>query len=287
MVKERIAVKKAVLLDIDNTLTPPRQQLTRQMAEILKRLRVPFHVAAGSHITLLQEQFFEPLYRFGFRKGFDAFLSNGAIHYRCDYSEVASIEVVSEFDIRDHLGESDYKRLTDVLTETLEREEFQVMPPTKIIGERITYRGSMINFCPIGRVSLETEEVQRNRSNFVEFDRANNYRQRVIEHLNRELSSLVNDRRLTITLGGQTSFDIGIADQDKTNAVRTLLSNGIERLVFIGDALFEGGNDAPIRKFVENWRSTEPCPLEAFQVSSWRETVEKFYELGFIDQRGE
>ncbi|MDQ1525332.1 MAG: hypothetical protein QOE47_3256, partial [Pyrinomonadaceae bacterium] len=86
-------MKTVLLLDIDNTLTPPRRPLNKEMADIVNRLNVPFHVAAGSHMKILQEQFFSPLYLFGFRQQFDAFLSNGAIHYHCDYSEKMSVEV--------------------------------------------------------------------------------------------------------------------------------------------------------------------------------------------------
>lgn len=275
-------VKTAVLLDIDNTLTPPRRQLTEPMAEILKRLCIPFHVAAGSHLALLQEQFFESLYTFGFRKQFDAFLSNGAIHYRCDYSKGMSIEMVSAFNIRDYLGDVDYNFLIEILTKTLELREFLLLPPLKVMGERIIFRGSMINFCTIGRPEQESAESRHNRDNFVKFDNTTQYRQKLMDHLKRELSSLINKRQLTITLGGQTSFDIGITTQDKTNAVRTLLQNGTKRLVFIGDALFEGGNDASIREFVKNWPSTSPCPVETVQVSSWKETIEKLYEFEFV-----
>jgi phosphomannomutase len=287
LTNEEMAMKMAVLLDIDNTLTPPRQQLTEQMAEILTRLRIPFHVAAGSHITLLEDQFFNPLYRFGFRKRFDAFVSNGAVHYRCDYSEGMSISLLSEFNIREYLGESDYEFLANVLTNALKQREFQIEPPLKVLGERITYRGSMINLCPVGRVKLEDSESLSNRVNFVAYDLATNYRQKMMEHLKRELSTLISERQLTISLGGQTSFDIGVEKQDKANAVRTLLQNGVNRLIFIGDALFEGGNDAPIREFRERWNSAEPCPLETVQVSSWKETIEKFYELGLINESSE
>jgi phosphomannomutase len=277
-----MTTKTALLLDIDNTLTPPRQELTRKMVEVLKGLCVPFHVAAGSDIGLLQEQFFAPLYKFGFRGRFDAFLSNGAIHYRCDYSEGISIELVSAFNIREYLGESDYRFMIDVLKETLELPRFRPLPPLRIVGERIIDRGAMINFCPVGRVNQESAESLRNRNNFVEFDRKQGYRQEVIAHLKRELSPLINNRQLTISLGGQTSFDIGVANQDKANAVRELLKQGIERVVFIGDALFDGGNDAPIKEFARNWPATSPCPIETIQVSGWEETIERFHELGFV-----
>ena len=282
-----MTTKTAVLLDIDNTLTPPRQELTGQMAEVLKGLCVPFHVAAGSDIGLLQEQFFGPLYKFGFRGRFDAFLTNGAIHYRCDYSEGLSIELVSEFNIRKYLDDSDYWFMVDVLKKTLDLPRFKPLPPLRIMGKRIIDRGAMINFCPIGRLHQESADSLRNRNNFVEFDRRHGYRQEVIAHLKHELSPLINNRQLTITLGGQTSFDIGIANQDKANAVRTLLNAGIEKVVFIGDALFDGGNDSPIKEFAKNWPPPSPCPIETIQVSGWEETIEKLHELGFACGRAE
>lgn len=279
-----MGLRTALLFDIDNTLTPPRRQLTQKMVDILKRVNVPFHVAAGSHMAILEDQFFRPLYSLGYRGQFDAFLSNGSIHYHCDYSERMSTEVVSAFDIRDYLGEADYASVIQILEGTLESPEFQLPSHLEILGDRIVYRGSMINLCPIGRAEEVSEEYHRNRGNFIQFDKTNSYRIQVLNHLRRELSPYMERRHLIITLGGQTSFDLGIEDQDKTVAVRALLKSGTERVVFLGDALFEGGNDAALREFVENWSSELSCPLECFQVNDWKETIDRLYELGFIDE---
>lgn len=247
------------------------------------RLRVTFYVAAGSHFSLLQDQFFRPFYDFGFRKQFDAFLSNGAMHYHCDYSTGMSIKLVSEFNMRDHLGEADYDFMLKGLGETLKRLEFQLPPSLKILDGRIVDRVSMINLCPIGRMKREGENARLNRENFVAFDRSTGYREKILLHLNQELSSLVNSKQLRITLGGQTSFDIGILGEDKTKPVRTLLKKGFERVIFIGDALFENGNDAAIINFIESWPSESKCPVEAIQVGSWRETIDILRKLEFLD----
>lgn len=276
-------MKSVLVFDIDRTLTPPRQPLTRSMAEVLGRLGVPFFVAAGSHLSLLQGQFFRPLYDFGFRKQFDAFLSNGAMHYQCDYSNEMSIKLVSEFNIRDHLGEANYNYLLKKLAETLEIEKFLLPPSLKIRDGRIVDRVSMINLCPIGRMEHEDSAGKLNRKKFVEFDLANNYREKVLRYLNQELSSLINEKQLKITLGGQTSFDVGIVGQDKTKPIRVLLKKGFERVVFIGDALFEGGNDAAINEFIDTWTLESRCPVEAIQISSWRETINMLQKLGFVD----
>lgn len=273
----------ALLFDIDNTLTPPRMPINDVMADVLKRLRAPFHVVGGSHINLLRDQFFEPLYEFGFRGQFEAFLSLGGVHYHCDYSNGLEITTVSAFDMREHLGDEDFDTLTRILTETLRQPQFQLEAPVRVMGETLTYRGSMINFCPIGRDERNSPEYRANRDNFVTFDRERGYREKMTQHLKRELAALIKERELKIALGGQTSFDIGIATRDKAYSVRVLLGEGVERLVFMGDALFEGGNDYPIREFAESWPAGSRCPLEVIQVDGWEDTRRRLAELGFID----
>ena len=274
-------MKTALALDIDNTLTPPRQPLNKTMTEMLIRLCVPFYVAAGSHLSLLQEQFFRPLYDFGFRKQFDAFLSNGAVRYHCDYSQEMSVELVSEFNLREYLGDSDYRYLLKKLTETLEVNKFKLPSTLTVLDGRIVDRVSMINLCPIGRKDCEDADARRNREQFVEFDVANDYRKNMLRHLTQELSDLISRKQLHITLGGQTSFDIGIMGQDKTKPVRTLLEDGFEKVIFIGDALFEGGNDGAIIDYIRLWPSELKCPVEAIQVNSWRDTLEVLHNFEF------
>ncbi len=276
-------MKTALALDIDSTLTPPRQPITREMVEVLGQLKAPFYVAAGSHFSLLKGQFFQPLYDHGFRGKFDAFVSNGAVHYHCDYSTEMSIELVSEFNIRNYLGEDDYARLMNILSETLTLEKFNLPSDLKIVDNRLVDRVSMINLCPIGRLEQEGPDATLNRQNFVKFDTNTAYRTKVMEHLRKKLSSLIQEKKLHFTLGGQTSFDIGISSQDKTKPVRMLLEKGFERVVFIGDALFEGGNDAAVNEFIDAWPSGSDCPVEAIETGSWKETIEIFRKQSFMD----
>ncbi len=276
-------MKTAIVFDIDSTLTPPRQPLNKQMTDVLNRLRVPFFVAAGSDMLLLKEQFFNPLYAFGFRKCFDAFISNGAIQYQCDYSSGMSINKVSEFNIRNYLGETDYCYLLDVLTETLEMEKFQLPSSVKPLDNRLVDRVSMINLCPIGRMEQENAVGVENRKNFASFDNTNKFRDKILIYLNQKLFSLINEKQLKITLGGQTSFDIGILGQDKTKPIRILLEKGFEKVIFIGDALFEGGNDAAINDYIWSWPLNTHCPVEAKKTHSWQETIGFIHELEFIE----
>lgn len=259
-------VRTALVFDIDGTLTAHRQPIDQVMADILINLSVPFFVAAGSSFEMLKGQFFEPLYELGFRGQFDAFISNGAIQFHCDYSQNMSIEFESEFNLRDELGENDYAFLLDKLAETLNMDDLQLPPSLDVVENRIVDRVSMINLCPMGRLNREDAAAQKNRDAFVAFDATNNYRLGILNHLNHELSDLIASKQLKITLGGQTSFDIGIVGQDKTKPIRMLLDDGFKKIIFIGDALFEGGNDAAIAEFIEKWPSDSKCPVLAEQV---------------------
>jgi len=275
----------AILFDIDSTLTPPRQPITEEMVEALIRLSVPFHVAAGSHMALVQGQFLTPLYKYGYRGKFEAFLSNGAIHYRCDYSNGMSVRVASEFNLREYLGETDYNLVISTLKRILRLKKFKLGGNLQVMGKRIADRDSMINFCPIGRVIVEDVAVSRNRANFVKYDRTNGYRKMVVDYLSHELARLIDTRHLSIALGGQTSFDIGVSLHDKSTALRTLLQGKlVSHIIFVGDALFEGGNDEPVLNFIENWDSATPCPVEAVQVESWRDTLKILHARGFVNK---
>lgn len=273
--------KPALLFDIDNTLTPPRRPLNAEMAEVLKTLEFQFHVAAGSHYGILESQFFRPLFDFGFKGKFHAFISNGARHCEFDYSKGFSMSIISDFDFRAHLGEENYQFLLDVLIRAEQSPEFRIEPPLRIVGDTIGLRGSMVNFVPIGRKQGERddEDYREARDLFVEFDNRTGYRWRLLQHLNTELAPLIETRDLTITLGGETSFDLSIKNKDKSNAVWTLLEMGAERIIFLGDALFENGNDATIKKVVDSWPADSVCPLETIQVNGWENTIEVLRDL--------
>jgi phosphomannomutase len=273
--------KPVLLFDIDNTLTPPRRPLNAEMAEVLKSLEFQFHVAAGSHYGILESQFFRPLFDFGFKGKFQAFISNGARHCEFDYSDGFSMSIISDFDFRAHLGVENYQYLLDVLIRAEQSPEFRIEPPLRIVGDTIGLRGSMINFVPIGRKQGERddEDYREARDMFVAFDNSTGYRRRLLQHLNTELARLIETRDLTITLGGETSFDLSIKNKDKSNAVWTLLEMGVERIIFLGDALFENGNDATIKRVVDTWPSDSPCPLETIQVNGWQNTIDVLRDL--------
>lgn len=271
---------RALVFDIDNTLTPPRKPLEKTMAEVLTALPVTFTLAAGSDLDIVRGQFFEPLAGFGFRGSFDAFLCNGATHYRFESDGSAKVSLVDEFRFREHLGESAYDRLMRMLQGVLDEPAFRLPATVPVVGERIIDRSSMVNFAPAGRPrgANLSEAARESREAFVAFDTATRFRAKLLDHLKQRFSEFTG-LDLVVTLGGQTSFDIVVKGHDKSAAVRHLIRSGVGDITYFGDALFEGGNDGAVLDLIREWPS-EPCPVRAIPVEGPGETIARLRELG-------
>ena len=267
-------MKRAVVFDIDNTLTKAREALDLGMARRLSALGRPFALAAGSDRDLLMSQFFEPLHAHGFRGEFEAFLCNGALRYRCRCGDALELTLVDEFSLRSHLGEWSFQALQILLQELLEEPEFQLPPGLSVVGDRIIDRRGMINLAPSGRERGALSSAGRqSRDQFVQFDAQSGYRARLMPVLRKRLDEVLIGNDLLLTLGGQTSFDIVVRGRDKSFAVRSLLDEGMEHVTYVGDALFPGGNDAAVIDFILAWPSKN-CPVDVIQVRDVAHTAE-------------
>ena len=253
------------------------------MAQALKRLAIPFHVAAGSDLPLVKDQFLTRLHEFGYRGKFSSFLCNGANRYLCTYGDSLTIDLVRKFDFLEYLGDREHDLLVSTIRRVLEREEFRLPSPMKVIGERIVFRQSMINVAPIGRPRGPiVKEAESNRKAFVEYDKKTGFRLKMLESFHRALTELHEKKGLDVCLGGETSFDFNIKGNDKSYALRALLAEGYENLVYFGDALHEGGNDEAILRFIESWSPQGKCPVQAQKVDGWKHTLSLLRELGFV-----
>jgi hydroxymethylpyrimidine pyrophosphatase-like HAD family hydrolase len=274
---------RALVFDIDNTLTPPRRPLSAAMAAALSALRLPFHLAAGSDLPLVQQQLIAPLHEFKFRGSFDAFVSNGAHRCRCTLGDEVRIDTVSAFVLRQHLGDAEYEQLLQCLQAALDDPRFAIAEPgLDIVGPRLIDRRAMINLAPIGRPPEMDDAAFRNRAAFVAFDRRTGYRGRLMAHLRQQLQRW-QPKGLRVTLGGQTSFDIVVAGYDKRHPLQVLLQEGYSRLTYFGDALHEGGNDAAVLEWIREWQGDAPCPVDVVQVQGWQDTLDKLRQMELLD----
>ena len=105
----------------------------------------------------------------------------------------------------------------------------------------IDYRGSLINWCPIGRSSSKIQ-----RSKFVELDLEKNVRDHMINTLKPLLENNGFDaEKIQLSKGGQTSVDIFPIGWDKTFVFRHFSR---QDCWFVGDACSPGQNDYELYK---------------------------------------
>lgn len=261
------------VFDIDNTLTPPRERLGAEMAALLKALPHPFALAAGSDAPLLREQFFDPLLGFGYQGTFDAFICNGASRYRCVYGATLRLEPVDEFSLRAYLGDDGFARLLALFDQALTLPELALPAGFPVVGERVIDRGSMINLAPGGRPKgALTALARQSREAFVEYDERTGYRQRALDWLKARIEQALPGKNVNVTYGGQTSFDVTVRGRDKSFAVRSLLEAGHERVTYVGDALFPGGNDAAVLDYAKALPDGNER-IEVVQVAGWQDTA--------------
>ena len=106
--------------------------------------------------------------------------------------------------------------------------------PAKVWGEQIEDRGSQITFSALGQEAPLQEKVKWDP------DFTKRKKMKTI------LDGLIPE--FSVRLGGSTSIDVTKPGIDKAYGIKKLrdvLAISIEEMIFIGDALFPGGNDYP------------------------------------------
>ncbi len=109
--------------------------------------------------------------------------------------------------------------------------------PDRVWGETIEDRGSQITFSALGQ-QAPIDEKKRWDPDFAK-------RGRIKAHLEELLPAF------SVHLGGTTSIDVTKPGIDKAYGIgklREILGIGVEEMIFIGDALFPGGNDYPAQQ---------------------------------------
>jgi hydroxymethylpyrimidine pyrophosphatase-like HAD family hydrolase len=280
-------VSAALVFDIDHTLTIPDKPPTAAIAAALARVRVPFALAAGSDLEMLEHRFIRRLHGLGLRADFEAFLCNGTIRYHCHLGDACTIELVRDFSLEVILGAAGHARLLATIDEALRTfplpAEIEVLPPD--VAPRVRDRRAMLNVAPIGRLVAKGDPERdaaydRSRRAFEAFDAASGYRDTVRAWLGPRLTAI--HPGLVAKLGGRTSFDLNLRGEDKRYAVRTMLEEGADEVVYFGDALFPGGNDEAVLELRDELPPAERGRITAVRVDGPEDTAAKLAALGWL-----
>ncbi len=220
-------MKKIVLFDMDGTLTPAREKMTYRMSDKLAELQknnFEIGIVTGSDMDYLKQQcdVMLDLSPVDFTE-IHYLPCNGTKYYRYERSDFQSIY---ELDMKAEIGVDSYNRLIRVIL-SLQSSMANAYPELPLTGNFVSYRGSMINWCPIGRLAVESE-----RKSWARFERRYETRNQWFRILRQSLNQ-IGLENVNVKLGGETSFDIYPQGWDKTYAFRNFDEN--DTIYFVGD----------------------------------------------------
>ena len=215
-----------VAFDLDGTLAESKQPLKDTMGEALADLLAVAHVAviSGGDWPQFKKQVVSRLPTRADLSKLWLMPTTGTKLYKHKNNDwqVVYAELFSD---------DEKKKILQAFDRSLEATGFK---PEKTWGERIEDRGSQITFSALGQQAPVTEK-ERWDPNFA--------KRRVIQaDLRTRLPGL------SINMGGATSIDVTQKGVDKAYGLKKLHdASGItlEQMMFIGDAIFPGGNDYP------------------------------------------
>jgi len=249
-----------ILFDVDGTLTEARKPIQKAMLKALRELSRHAEIGflTGSGLEYIKEQLWPALADPIIRQNCHLLPCNGT-EYVIPYGDEEIIfNAMSKEYMIDSIGKEDFQNLMNVLCKLQAQivEENGDMPLT---GNFVQNRGSMINWCPIGRNAL-----QEDRDVFKALDKLYGIRKIYLDKLRNYISTA--KMNVTVKLGGNTSFDIFPNGWDKTFALNHF--DGPNWVFwFVGDRCSPTGNDYEIFSELKNTG-------RAFEVGSPEETVD-------------
>jgi HAD superfamily hydrolase (TIGR01484 family) len=221
-------VKKLVVFDLDGTLAVSKTSLDAEMATLLSALLgiVKVAVISGGDWPQFEKQVLSDLPHDEHLKNLSLLPTCGTkfYQYTSDWKKIYSEDFTA-----DEKG-----KIISSFKNALGSAGFKV---EKVWGEVIEDRGSQITFSALGQ-QAPIEEKTKWDPDFAK-------RQKIKALLDKLIPEF------SVRLGGTTSVDVTKPGIDKAYGIRKLrdiLGVAIPEMIFIGDALFPGGNDYPAKE---------------------------------------
>lgn len=216
-------MKKLVVFDLDGTLAESKSPLDAEMAALLRDLLrvVKVAVISGGDWPQFEKQVLSQLPHDHLLKQLSILPTCGAKFYR--YGSGWTLLYAEDFTPEEK--KQIIRALTQVAGTSGEKQE-------KHWGERIEDRGSQITFSALGQQAPLAEKEKWDP------DFAKQKKMKAV------LDKLIPG--FSVRLGGTTSIDVTRPGVDKAYGIRklkTTLGVSIDDMLYVGDAIFPGGND--------------------------------------------
>lgn len=221
-------MKKLIVFDLDGTLAESKSSLDAEMVKLLSDLLgiVKVAVISGGNWPQFEKQLL-------FKLPQDENLRNLSLLPTCGTKffryESGWVQLYSE-----DFSEEEKEKIIRSLKQAIELLGFKT---ETVWGEPIEDRGSQITFSALGQ-QAPIEEKKTWDPDFIK---------------RKKMKALLDDLipEFSVRLGGTTSVDVTKPGIDKAYGIRKLRDNlgiAIHEMIFIGDALFPGGNDYPAKE---------------------------------------
>ena len=221
-------MKKLVIFDLDGTLAESKSSLDTEMVALFSALLKVTKVAiiSGGGWPQFEKQALANLTETGLFANLSLLPTCGTKFYRFEngWTQLYSDEFTPE----------EKGRILAALEQSLALPEFKA---DQVWGERIEDRGSQITLSALG------QEAPTEAKKAWDPDIAKRKRIQAL------LYSLIPE--FSVRIGGSTSIDITKPGIDKAYGIRKLreiLGIELSEMIFVGDAIFPGGNDYPAKE---------------------------------------
>lgn len=222
-------MKKLIVFDLDGTLAGSKSPLDSEMSGLLHDLLLIVKVAviSGGDWPQFEKQLLSNLPHDERLANLSLLPTCGTKFYR--YDSAAWKKIYSE-----DLTAEERDKILSSLTKALISADFKT---DKLRGEQIEDRGSQITFSALGQ-KAPLEEKNKWDPDFS--------KRKKIKAI---LDTLIPE--FSVRIGGSTSIDITKPGIDKAYGIRKLrdlLGISLKEMIYIGDALYVGGNDYPAKE---------------------------------------
>jgi HAD-superfamily hydrolase, subfamily IIB len=229
--KEEFKDKQVIIFDLDGTLAISKSPLDEEMANLLVELlrRRKVIIISGGHLKQFDKQVIKKMnLTTETFANFFIMPGSGSSMYRFSDNR-------EELIYADLLSQEDKDKIFSAFYYALERAPFNL--PDFPYGERIEDRDVEITFSALGQNAPVKEKEK--------WDPDRRKREILIKFLHDKIPEF------EIHMGGMTSIDVTKKGINKAYGIRRAskeLNVGIEKMMFVGDALYEGGNDEPAKE---------------------------------------
>jgi phosphomannomutase len=220
---------KLIVADLDETLTKSKTLMDSEMAQLISELLKykAFAVISGGAYPQFEKQFVKML-KLDKERAQKLYLFP-----TCATSMYIMKEAWTNI-YKEVLSPETKKKIFNAFEQAL--DEYHFKKPEIVYGELIEDRETQITFSAFGQLApLELKST---------WDPEGSKRKEIVKHLQKYLPEGTEAK-----IGGSTSIDVTKKGIDKAYGIMKIeekLGYKKEEMIFIGDKLFEGGNDFPV-----------------------------------------